>query len=332
VDLSEHSSEDGSPQTLTKSALLATGTVGQMLWPEFSNYTRVSTDSTSLRENPDQPRPLSLHGRSTLRLPIQPFIGFIGTHSIEKAPMKILITGLRGTLAPHFSRLLGAQGHELHGWDRERVDPNEPAACWEWLEKLAPEQVFHLGFGSEDWAGLLASWCAQRGRGFAFTSTAMVFDSEPDGPHWPGDPTTARDDYGRYKIRCEQRIREAKPDALIVRIGWQIDLAAQGNNMAQQLLEQAREQGFIKASRLWTPAASLMADTAAVTCELLASGAAGVHHLDSNAEDRLSFVELAGRLGRALGQSWEIRENEDYKHDQRLMDSAVKMPRLSDRL
>ena len=44
---------------------------------------------------------------------------------------------------------------------------------------------------------------------FLFTSTAMVFDHEPDGPHRPADPRTARDDYGRMKIASEDAVLAA---------------------------------------------------------------------------------------------------------------------------
>jgi Flp pilus assembly protein TadD len=51
VGLSEHSSEDSSPQTLTPSASNATGLLSQKSLPEFSKYTRVST-SWPLRRAP----------------------------------------------------------------------------------------------------------------------------------------------------------------------------------------------------------------------------------------------------------------------------------------
>ncbi|HKJ38204.1 MAG TPA: hypothetical protein VJ972_05475, partial [Anaerolineales bacterium] len=144
-------------------------------------------------------------------------------------------------------------------------------------------------------------------------------------------PTT-KDDYGRYKVRCERRILDVNPQSLIVRIGWQMDLQGGGNNMVQQLTDQHRQQGHINASELWIPAASLMPDTVAVTWGLLDRGAQGVHHLDSNAESALNFVELVTLLANALGQNWKIHPNQEYKHDQRLVDPRVNMPSLKERL
>lgn len=246
--------------------------------------------------------------------------------------MKILITGLQGTLAPHFARYVEGLGHEVVGWDRNQTDPNDSAACHAWLENQSPDVILHLALGGEDWAAQLAGWCANRGRPFGFTSSVMVFDNESDGPHSPDDTPTTQDEYGRYKARCERRILEVNPRALIVRIGWQMDLQGGGNNMVQQLTDQHRQQGHINASELWMPAASLMSDTAAVTWELLANGAHGIHHLDSNAESALNFVELVTLLANTLGQNWKIHPNQDYKHDQRLVDPRVNMPSLKYRL
>lgn len=246
--------------------------------------------------------------------------------------MQILITGQSGTLAPHFRRHLENEGHQILGWDRSAINPDEAGACKTWLSEHSPDAIIHLALGSEHWAERLAAWCAKNVRPFVFTSTAMVFDAAFGGPHKPSDERTARDEYGRYKIRCENLIKAANEDALIVRIGWQIDFGRQGNNMARQLSEEHDRQGHVNASRLWKPASSLMSDTAAATWSLVSAGETGLYHLDSNAADALTFEALAGLLGNALGESWCVRPNEDYEHDQRLIDDRVTMPSLRARL
>lgn len=246
--------------------------------------------------------------------------------------MRILITGLNGTLAPHFRVRVERDGHEVVAWDRGVTSPDDAVASEGWLADHAPDVVLHLALGSERWAERLATWCARRGRPFAFTSTAMVFDASSGGPHHPGDERTARDDYGRYKIRCEDLIRAANPEALVARIGWQIDLDGEGNNMAHQLRAEHGRNGHVRASRLWVPASSFMEDTAGAVWSLVEAGRSGVFHVDSNAADALTFVELVGLLGPALGESWEVRPNEDYQHDQRLVDDRIEMPSLRERL
>ena len=246
--------------------------------------------------------------------------------------MRILITGQNGTLAPHFRSHVESEGHRTLGWDRSATNPDDATACKAWLSEHSPDAILHLALGSERWAEQLATWCANEGRPFVFTSTVMVFDAASGGPHKPGDDRTARDDYGRYKTRCEDLIQAANEGALIVRIGWQIHFSRHGNNMVRQLWEEHDRQGHINASRLWKPASSLMTDTAAATWSLMSAGETGVYHLDSNAKDALTFEELAGLLGNAVGESWCVRPNEDYEHDQRLIDDRVTMPSLEARL
>lgn len=242
--------------------------------------------------------------------------------------MKLLITGLNGTLAPHLARAARAAGHEVIGWDRNAVDPEDEAASAAWLQAQAPDAVAHLGMGSARFAG----WLAARTERFVFTSTAMVFDHQPDGPHRVGDLRTARDDYGRYKIACEDAIQTGAPAATIARIGWQIDPAQPGNNMRRALDDWQRRDGHVAASAAWVPACSFMADTAAALLGLLERPQPGVHHLDSNAEDAWTFDRLVAALARAFDRPWQLRVHRDYAHDQRLLGGPSRLPPLSARL
>lgn len=247
--------------------------------------------------------------------------------------MRLLITGLNGTLAPHSVRPAMAYGVDVLAWDRTKIPPDDATACQAWLTQSHPDAIAHLAMGGEDWAALLARHAQERGLPFVFTSTAMVFHHEPNGPHAPMDERTAQDDYGRYKIRCEEAVRAAHPGATIARIGWQIDAAAQGNNMLAALDGWQRDQGRVAASRRWIPACSFMGDTAAALLALLQQPVAGVVHLDSNAGEVHSFdrivVALAERFDRP---HWQIAPNDDYVHDQRLIGGPVALPPLSARL
>jgi dTDP-4-dehydrorhamnose reductase len=239
--------------------------------------------------------------------------------------MKVMVTGLNGTLAPHVAQALKAAGHQVIAWDRTQLDPNAaaPSETRHYLEAQAPEGIVHLAMGAESWAAAMAGFMAERGGPFVFTSTAMVFDAASGGPHHVQDARTAQDEYGRYKIRCEDAVFAANPAAAIARIGWQIDAETlKGNNMAAQLQAQANT-GPIRASRTWTPATSLMPVTAAGLTHLFTLAttgkAAGLHHLDSNAQTSLTFPQIVKGLARHLNQTWAIEETDDYTHDQRLM-------------
>jgi dTDP-4-dehydrorhamnose reductase len=224
-------------------------------------------------------------------------------------------------------------------WDRSAVAPEDAQAGQAWLDRASPDAIAHLGFGPVDWAGRLAGWAAAHGRPMLFTSTAMVFDHQPDGPHAPGDARNARDDYGRYKIACEDAVRAAHPDACIARLGWQIgaapDGSAQGNNMLAALdAEQARD-GCVRASTVWRPACSFLPDTAAALLALLQQRSGGTVHLDSNVDDAWSFAVLVERLRRHYRRThWQVHTHQDYRHDQRLLPAPGQplMPALSRRL
>jgi dTDP-4-dehydrorhamnose reductase len=254
--------------------------------------------------------------------------------------MRILITGLNGSLAPHLARVARAHSHEVFGWDRGAVSPDDVAAGEAFLHNAQPDAIAHLGFGSEDWAAALATWAAANDRAFVFTSTAMVFDHVPDGPHRVNDERTAKDDYGLYKIRCEDAIRPANPSACIARIGWQIDAAddgsASGNNMLAALDAQQARDGRIRASTRWRPACSFMSDTAAALLQLIEQRVAHTVHLDSNASDALDFHSLVHELKKRFARhAWLIEAHEEYVHDQRLLpgdDAAVRLRPLIERL
>lgn len=247
--------------------------------------------------------------------------------------MKLLVTGLHGTLAPKLADAAERQGHEVLGWDRHQVDPNDASAAQAWLNRQQPDAIAHLAMGSSDWAALLAAHAAQQRLPMLFTSTAMVFDHEPDGPHCPQDARTAKDDYGRYKIACEDAITAANASATIARIGWQIDPAAPGNNMVMALDDWQRREGKVAASSAWQPACSFMEDTAAALLALLLVPVAGVVHLDSNAAEGHSFDAIVRALREQLGRSeWQVSVHADYRHDQRLAGGEGRMPGLSARL
>lgn len=251
-------------------------------------------------------------------------------------PSRLLITGLSGTLAPHLARAAEAAGWQVLGWDRHRVPVDDAAAVAAHLQASRPDAIAHLALGAVSWGAALADYATKQSLPFLFTSTAMVFHQEPDGPHRPGDERTAQDEYGCYKIEAEDAIRAACPDARIARIGWQIDEQAEGNNMLATLDQWQREQGQIAASSAWIPACSFMPDTAAALLHLLQDeeAAGQTVHLDSNAQEALSFDRLVAALASRFDRKdWRIEVNEAYRHDQRLADPRTdRMPGLSSRL
>jgi len=247
--------------------------------------------------------------------------------------MRVLVTGLQGTLAPRLAEALRAAGHGLQGWDRRTLDPEDADAGRQWLAAQRFDAIAHLGMGSAAWAGRLAAHAALHSLPMVFTSTATVFHHEPDGPHAVTAARTAQDDYGRYKIACEDAVLAAHPAASVVRIGWQIDPSQPGNNMLMALDEWQRREGRVAASTAWIPACSFMVDTAAALLALLAAPQPGLVHLDSNAEEGHSFAALVWALQLQFERKdWRVQPHQDYRHDQRLQGGAQRVPGLLQRL
>jgi dTDP-4-dehydrorhamnose reductase len=250
--------------------------------------------------------------------------------------MRCLITGLGGSLAPHLAQAMQKLGHEVLAWRKEQTSPEDPAQVARWLEEHQPQAMAHLALGPVAWAAQLAGYAAQHQLPFVLTSTAMVFDHLPNGPHQPADARTAHDDYGRYKIACEDAVQAANPQASVLRIGWQIDATQAGNNMLMALDGWQNERQQVAASRLWIPACSFMPDTAQAIVSLLLSPQAqhrGLLHFDSNAHDALPFDVLVAKLKAAFQREhWQVVSTEDYAHDQRLVGGPLTAPPLLQRL
>jgi dTDP-4-dehydrorhamnose reductase len=242
--------------------------------------------------------------------------------------MHLLLTGATGTVGGAVAAAAAAAGWTVTPWDRRRASPDDPGAIDWMVETTAPDAIAHLAMGAPSWAGQMARLAERAGAPFVFTSTASVF--APPGPHAPGDERTAVDDYGRYKIECEDRVREASGRAVVVRLGYQIDLRRGGNNMAAHLRQQA-EAGPIRASADWVPATSLLDDTAAVLLALLAAPLPGPHHVDANAAEAWTYPQIVRAIAAALHRDWAIEETHDRVDDQRLLQSLPIAP-LSARL
>jgi dTDP-4-dehydrorhamnose reductase len=236
--------------------------------------------------------------------------------------VRILVTGMSGTVAPRFASLARSAGHDVEPWVREDVSPNDADACQLFLDDQDPDAIVHAAFGAETWAGLLADHARRRGIPFVFTSTTMVFAPRPDGPYTISSPRTATDEYGAYKIRCEDAIWEANPDAMVARLGYQIDPDGVGNTMVAHTDAQQAANGSVRASRRWIPACAFLDDTAAALLSLVSDPQPGLHHLDANAQTAWSHATILHGLADMLGRPWQMVETDEPDHDQRLVDST----------
>jgi dTDP-4-dehydrorhamnose reductase len=231
-----------------------------------------------------------------------------------------------------------SQQVEVVGWDRTAVPPNNLPAAEQFLDTVRPDVLYHLAVPSQstgienegwlvnvEWPMQLARLCHQRGIRFLFTSSVMVFTNDAVGPFTLESVPDAREGYGFEKVTAEQRVREANPEAVIARLGWQIGASPGSNNMIDFLAKQE----VVRASEKWFPACSFLADTA-VALQNLAHATPDLYLLDSN--DRWNFYEIASALNDFHGNQWRIEKTADFIYDQRMRDARANLPSLDKRL
>ncbi len=258
--------------------------------------------------------------------------------------MRVLVTGLRGTVGRALGPVLAARGHDVLGWDRATVPADDPASMEQLLRFAQPHALIHLAIASTPtgladegrrvnilWPDHLAGLTRDLGIRLVHVSTVMVFRDTTPGPYPVDAAPDADTGYGLDKREAEERVREANPGACVARIGWQIGETPGSNNMIDFLETRTREDGAVRASRRWIPACSFLADTADTLAALTGDPAAtGVYQVDGN--PGWNFHEIATALSARHGNRWPVEPTEDFVHDQRMLDPRVSIAPLSQRL
>jgi dTDP-4-dehydrorhamnose reductase len=234
---------------------------------------------------------------------------------------KTLLTGMNGTVAPVLAEELRGRGWETVAWDRGAVSPDDREAVARFIREVRPSALVHCAMGSPQWAEDMARLCAEEGSKFVYVSSASVYGTQQQGPFTVYDTPVPCDDYGRYKLECEQRVYAANDQAIIVRIGWQIALRRGGNNMVEHLAQKQAEHGYIAASTAWFPACSLLDDTARALAGALEGAPAGLYLLDGN--PGWNFWQIAEALNRTTRSGWEVRECQDFRWNNRMVDPRL---------
>lgn len=246
--------------------------------------------------------------------------------------MRVIITGMNGTVAPALAARLRADGDEVIAWDRVADPPVTEAATRAFIDRHAPEWVCHVATGDPAWAGWIARSCAASGIGLLWTGSVSVFGDRHRAPYSIDMEPDATDDYGRYKIECERRVLTANPRAIAARLGWQIGETPGSNNMVDYLTKLAREHGGkVEVSRRWIPSAAILKDSAEAMRGLMRFGVAGLYHLEGNIAG-LSMFEIATRLNRRLGVGWAVVPADEPVRDNRMSDDRIAMGQVTDRL
>jgi dTDP-4-dehydrorhamnose reductase len=238
---------------------------------------------------------------------------------------KILLTGMNGTVAPVLAEELRRRGDEVVAWDRGAVSPEDRGAIESFIRETKPSALVHCAMGSSQWAEDMSRVCAEEGSTFLYVSSASVYGTQQYGPFTVDDVPQPSDDYGRYKLECEQRVRAANADARIVRIGWQIALRRGGNQMTEYLAQRQAEDGHIAASTEWFPACSFLEDTARALADVIGLPP-GLYLLDGN--PGWSFRDIAAALNTVLGTKWDVRSTQEFRWNNRMIDSGARIKRI----
>lgn len=233
--------------------------------------------------------------------------------------MRVIVTGMNGTVAPYAAKALMACGHTVIPWDRKAVPTDSLMKTREFLLRERAEYVLHIAMGPEQWARGMAQVCAQNGIGFLFTSTVDVLSDKNSGPYTPKDEPFSETAYGKYKIRCEEMVRSVNPDARIVRLGWQIGREPGSNNMVDFLSKQMKDKGVIRAGKNWYPSCSYLWDTSEAL--LTAMGLPPDTYL-FNANVNMSFYELVHTLQKEHPE-FLVEESDDLVRDDRMIDMRL---------
>lgn len=244
--------------------------------------------------------------------------------------MKVLVTGMNGTVAPALRDALLARGHNVIAWDRSVAAVDTREAVHAFVDYVRPDAFCHLATGPLDWAAWAADACALGGAQFLYTSSVSVYGSTQAGPFTPDDAPAPDDDYGRYKLEGEARVRAAHPRAVVARLGWQIGTTREGNHMAAHCHRLQREEGVVRAGTTWRPACTFLPDTAEALCGLLEDAAPGCYHVGGN--PGLTFFDVVRRLNRLLGEPWEVVAAGEAPRDNRLVDARVPVRPITARL
>jgi len=128
----------------------------------------------------------------------------------------------------------------------------------------------------------IAAAAARHGASIVQISTDYVFDGEKRTPYVESDARHSLNVYGAMKVATEDVVRQANPEALIVRVSGLYGLAGsagKGGNFVETMLRLAREGGPVRVVADQLTAPTNTAEIAEALLPVVKNGARGVIHL-----------------------------------------------------
>jgi dTDP-4-dehydrorhamnose reductase len=152
---------------------------------------------------------------------------------------RVLVTGATGMLGRYVMKILSESGAEVIVADREVCDLNQPAMVYDFVKRMAPTAILHLG--AETDVDLCEREPARAGRAnhlstdaiakaasehdawLLYISTSNIFGGEGKISYNELDMPSPTNYYGRSKLQGELCISRRLPDNhLLIRAGWMI--------------------------------------------------------------------------------------------------------------
>ena len=219
--------------------------------------------------------------------------------------MKILVLGSSGFLGSYLGFALPKMGHEVSGASRNPVAYFPANQVKEGLDDYSEmirsgdyqlvincvAVASHEACESDPqmaetvnarFPGIWASVAAQAGARFVHFSTDAVFDGSRAELYTESDETAPESVYGLTKVKGEQAVLAANPDALVLRVnffGWS---RSQKSGILDFFVNAFTHQSPITGFQDYVVSSLYMGDLAEAMMELVERGASGVFHAVSS--------------------------------------------------
>lgn len=242
--------------------------------------------------------------------------------------MKVIITGMNGTLAPYVADEFKTNNWEVVTWNRALVPIDNQELINKFIENEKPNAFIHIATGPIEWIEKIIIAIKPFHIPLVYISSESVFDFEQEGPFTPDVVPKSRDDYGRYKLACENALlSDYEEHSYIIRLGWQIALHTHKNNMLAFLVTKEH----IKASDKWIPSTSFMPDSAKGIYTILTKLKPEIYHLDGNLGN-WSFYKIVSLLKQAFLLPITVEQDNELIRNNRLLNEPILIDSIEKRI